>query len=291
MAVEKKFVQDGFKKAMIDEFFLEKLERAGYGGMEINRTPMGTQITIKAEKPGMIIGKSGKMIRKFTRDLDVRFKMDNPQIDVQEVKKPELNAQMMATRLANALERGWYFRKAGQSTLQRIMDAGAMGVEIVIAGKLTGPRKRTEKFIAGYIKHCGKPVEQFVDVGYARAKKKLGIIGVKVRIMPPGTVLPDHIEIIPPQKEAEAKPAEATAPAEATPAGGAAAEVEKIIAESEKAGQAEEKPRRPPRKQKRQEQAPQAVPQVEPQAEPQAETKADAPAPAADQPTEEKRDE
>ncbi len=265
---------------MIDEFFLEKLERAGYGGMEINRTPMGTQITIKAEKPGMIIGKSGKMIRKFTRDLDVRFKMDNPQIDVQEVKKPELNAQMMATRLANALERGWYFRKAGQSTLQRIMDAGAMGVEIVIAGKLTGPRKRTEKFIAGYIKHCGKPVEQFVDVGYARAKKKLGVIGVKVRIMPPGTVLPDHIEIVPPQKEAEAKPAEATAPAEARPAEGAAAEVEKIIAESEKAEQAEEKPKRPPKKQKKQEQAS----PVEPQAE------AQAPAPA-DQPTEEKGEE
>ena len=242
MAVEKKFVQDGFKKAMIDEFFLEKLERAGYGGMEINRTPMGTQITIRAEKPGMIIGKSGKMIRKFTKDLDVRFKLDNPQIDVQEVKKPELNAQMMATRLANALERGWYFRKAGQSTLQRIMDSGAMGVEIVVAGKLTGPRKRTEKFIAGHIKHCGKPVEEFVDVGYARAKKKLGIIGVKVRIMPPGSVLPDHIEVLPPQKEAEAKPAVQ----EAKPAEGAAAEVEKIIAESEKAEKAEKAPAQKP---------------------------------------------
>lgn len=248
MAIEKKFVNEGFKKAMIDEFFLEKLERAGYGGMEINRTPMGTQITIKAEKPGMIIGKSGKMIRKYTKDLDTRFHMDNPQIDVQEVKVPELNAQMMATRLANALERGWYFRKAGQSTLQRIMDAGAMGCEIVIAGKLTGPRKRTEKFIAGYIKHCGKPVQELVDVGYARAKKKLGIIGVKVRIMPPGAVLPDQIEVV--QVPAEAPAAEKApkaapevsgeqtkAQAETPVSEGAAstaAEVEKIIAESAK---------------------------------------------------------
>lgn len=247
MAVEKKFVNDGFKKAMIDEFFLQKLERAGYGGMDINRTPMGTQITIRAEKPGMIIGKGGKMIRKFTKDLDVRFKMDNPQIDVQEVRKPELNAQMMATRLANALERGWYFRKAGSSTLQRIMDSGAMGVEIIIAGKLTGPRKRTEKFIAGYIKHCGKPVEELVDVGYARAKKKLGIIGVKVRIMPPDAVLPDRLDLskLVAAPKAEAKPAAAApvAAAEVKPAVEAtettAAEVEKIIAESEKA-QAEE---------------------------------------------------
>ena len=246
MAVEKKFVNDGFKKAMIDEFFLQKLERAGYGGMDINRTPMGTQITIRAEKPGMIIGKGGKMIRKFTKDLDVRFKMDNPQIDVQEVRKPELNAQMMATRLANALERGWYFRKAGSSTLQRIMDSGAMGVEIIVAGKLTGPRKRTEKFIAGYIKHCGKPVEELVDVGYARAKKKLGIIGVKVRIMPPDAVLPDRLDLskLVAAPKAEARPAAApVAAAEAKPAVEAtettAAEVEKIIAESEKA-QAEE---------------------------------------------------
>ncbi len=244
MAIEKKFVQEGFKKAMVDEYFLEKLERAGYGGMEINRTPMGTQITLKAEKPGMIIGKAGKSIRRYTKEMDMRFKMDNPQIDVQEVKKPELNAQMMATRLANALERGWYFRKAGQSTRQRIMDAGAMGCEVIIAGKLTGARKRREKFIAGYIKHCGKPVEELVDVGYARAKKKLGIIGVKVRIMPPGAVLPDKIQIATAPVEAapvQKSPAVGTEPetkaAAAVPVQteSAAAEVEKIIAESEAA--------------------------------------------------------
>ncbi|CAJ37610.1 30S ribosomal protein S3 [Methanocella arvoryzae] len=245
MAIEKKFVQEGFKKAMVDEYFLEKLERAGYGGMEINRTPMGTQITLKAEKPGMIIGKAGKSIRRYTKEMDMRFKMDNPQIDVQEVKKPELNAQMMATRLANALERGWYFRKAGQSTLQRIMDSGAMGCEVIIAGKLTGARKRREKFIAGYIKHCGKPVEELVDVGYARAKKKLGIIGVKVRIMPPEAVLPDQITIEAAQAAAPA-PAEKKSPAAGAepakeaaavpaPAESTAAEVEKIIAESEAA--------------------------------------------------------
>ncbi|MCD1293508.1 30S ribosomal protein S3 [Methanocella sp. CWC-04] len=266
MAIEKKFVNEGFKKAMIDEFFIERLDRAGYGGMEINRTPMGTQITIKAEKPGMIIGKAGKMIRKYTRDLDTRFKMDNPQIDVQEVKKPELNAQMMATRLANALERGWYFRKAGQSTLQRIMDAGAMGCEIVIAGKLTGARKRREKFIAGYIGHCGKPIEQLVDVGYARAKKKLGIIGVKVRIMPPGAVLPDQVEILKidvepaPVEKPAARAAEAAPKADITEAVTEATTtetVEKIIAESveeaEAGAAAEDKPKKASKKPKREE--------------------------------------
>jgi small subunit ribosomal protein S3 len=144
----------------------------------------------------MIIGKSGKTIRRVTRELDANFKLDNPQLDVQEIEVPELNAQIMAQRLANALERGWYFRKAGQSTLQRVMDAGALGCEIILAGKLTGPRSRTEKFLAGYIKHCGKPAEELVMKGYAVAKRKLGIIGVKVLLVPPGVRLPDDIRIV-----------------------------------------------------------------------------------------------
>lgn len=196
MATEKKFVQEGLKKSQLQEYFAKKLERVGYGGMKITRTPMGTQITIYAEKPGMVIGKAGKTINELTKELDTRFHMDNPQIDVQEVTKPELNAQMMATRLANALERGWYFRKAGHSTLQRIMDAGGLGCEIIISGKLTGPRKRTEKLLAGYIKHAGEGVERIVDEGFATATKKSGVIGVKVRIVPPDVELPDDFKIV-----------------------------------------------------------------------------------------------
>ncbi|MGB8312713.1 MAG: 30S ribosomal protein S3 [Halobacteriota archaeon] len=201
MAIEKRFVSEGIKRSQMNEFLVKEFERAGYGGMEINRTPLGTQVTIFAEKPGMIIGKAGKTIRRVTKELDIKFKLDNPQLDVQEIEVPELSAQIMANRLANALQRGWYFRKAGQSSLQRIMDAGALGCEIVLAGKLTGPRARTEKFLAGYIKHCGKPAEELVDKGYAVAKKKLGIIGVKVRIVHPGVKLPDDIQLIEIQEE------------------------------------------------------------------------------------------
>ncbi|MDD2665620.1 MAG: 30S ribosomal protein S3 [Methanocellales archaeon] len=206
MAIEKKFVQEGLKKAMMNECFTKRLTRSSYGGMNIIRTPMGTQITIYAEKPGMIIGRSGKTIRKLTEDLNTQFNLDNPQIDVQEVEKPELNAQMMATGLASALERGWYFRKAGRATLQRIMNAGALGCEIRITGKLTGPRKRVEKFLAGYIKHAGESVEQIVDEGYAIAIKKLGVIGIKVRIVPPGVELPDDFNVIDREKTIEEAP-------------------------------------------------------------------------------------
>lgn len=195
MAVEKKFVQDGITKALVDEYLKEELERAGYGGMVMNRTPMGTQITVYAEKPGMVIGKGGKLIRKVTRDLDRRFHLDNPQIDVQDVGKGDLNAQVVANRLASSLEHGWYFRKAGQATLRRVMESGALGCEIVISGKLTGPRSRTEKFLSGYIKHSGKPADEIVDTGYSVAVKKLGVIGCQVRIVPPEAILPDDFKI------------------------------------------------------------------------------------------------
>ncbi|MDB2276075.1 30S ribosomal protein S3 [Halorubrum ezzemoulense] len=195
MADEHQFIEDGLRRSQINEFFADELGRAGYGGMDVAQTPMGTQIVLKAEKPGMVIGKGGKNIRKITTELEDRFDMDDPQIDVQEVDEPDLNAQIVADRLANALERGWYFRKAGHTTIDRIMDAGALGAEIVLSGKVTGARSRVEKFNRGYIKHNGEPAEEVVDHGQGVAVMKLGTIGVNVKIIPPGATLPDDFQI------------------------------------------------------------------------------------------------
>ncbi len=195
MADEHEFIRNGLQRSQIDEFFAEELGRAGYGGMEVAKTPMGTQIVLKAEKPGMVIGKGGENIRKVTSALEEKFDLDDPQIDVQEVDEPDLNARIVADRLANALERGWYFRKAGHTTIDRIMDAGALGAEIVLAGKVTGARSRVEKFNRGYIKHNGEPAEEIVDTGQGVAVMKLGTIGVTVKIIPPGAELPDDFRI------------------------------------------------------------------------------------------------
>lgn len=227
MSVEKKFVAEGITKALVNEYLAEELERAGYGGMLMNRTPMGTQITVYAEKPGMVIGKGGKLIRKITRDLDRKFHLDNPQIDVQDVGRGDLNGRVVANRLASSLERGWYFRKAGQSMMRRVMDAGALGCEIVISGKLTGPRSRTEKFISGYIKHSGKPAIDLVDKGYSVAVKKLGVIGCQVRIIPPDIRLPDDFQIQKPLAPPEPAPTAAPAPAPAAAAAVAPVEEKK----------------------------------------------------------------
>ncbi|PSP67017.1 30S ribosomal protein S3 [Halobacteriales archaeon QS_1_69_70] len=195
MADEHQFIHDGLQRTRIDEFFSEELSRAGYGGMEVAKTPMGTQIVLKAEKPGMVIGKGGKNIRKITTELEERFDLEDPQVDVQEVDEPDLNAQVVADRLANALERGWYFRKAGHTTIDRIMDAGALGAEIVLSGKVTGARSRVEKFNRGYVKHNGEPAEEIVDSGVGTAVMKLGTIGVRVKIIPPDAQLPDDFEV------------------------------------------------------------------------------------------------
>ncbi|WP_135535872.1 MULTISPECIES: 30S ribosomal protein S3 [Halostella] len=195
MADEHQFIEDGLQRSQIDEFFADELGRAGYGGMDVAHTPMGTQIVLKAEKPGMVIGKGGENIRKITTALEDRFNLEDPQIDVQEVDEPDLNARIVADRLANALERGWYFRKAGHTTLERIMDAGALGAEIVLSGKVTGARSRVEKFNDGYIKHNGEPAETIVDHGQGVAVMKLGTIGVDVKIIPPEAQLPDDFRI------------------------------------------------------------------------------------------------
>jgi small subunit ribosomal protein S3 len=157
---------------------------------------MGTRVTLTIERPGLVIGRKGGSIKFLERSVDEQFNFDNPKIEVQEVANPCLNAQIMAEKLASALERGWHFRRAGHSTVRRIMDAGAKGCQIVISGKLTGQRHRVEKFKDGHIKFCGEPAIQWMQEGFAVAKKKLGVIGVKVQIMSPNAKLPDEVEIV-----------------------------------------------------------------------------------------------
>lgn len=203
MAREKKFISEKMDRVLLKEFLKEKTERAGFGGCEVSRTPMGTRITLHIERPSLVIGRKGRTIKQLTKDVKEKFEFDNPQIEVQEVDVPELNAQIMAEKLSSSLERGWHFRRAGHSTVRRIMDSGAKGCQIILSGKLTGPRHREEKFKDGHIKYCGEEKKKWMREGYASAKVKLGIIGVTVQIMDPQAKLPDEIEIIPPEGDTE----------------------------------------------------------------------------------------
>ncbi len=299
MASERKFVTEKVRRVLLREFVQARVTRAGFGGLDVQRTPMGTRVTLITERPGLVIGRRGEAIKSLTKAIEEDFKFNNPQIEVQEVENPNLNAQIMAEKLANALERGWHFRRAGHSTVRRIMESGAKGCQVVISGKLTGQRHRTEKFKDGHIKYCGQAKLDFMQNGFAVAKLKPGVIGITVRIMDPSARLPDEIDIIPP------KPVEAPA-APAAPAPDTKEEEKKVdeavqelrkTAEEPKpeekpkrrkkkegdapAAEGEEKKARKPRKKKDEgEAAPEAVkapeqpaPTPEPAAEPAPETK------------------
>ncbi|DAC11189.1 MAG TPA: 30S ribosomal protein S3 [Candidatus Poseidoniales archaeon] len=182
-------------RQLVREYLLKETERAGYGGLTFNRTPEGTKVTLQAEQVGRVIGRRGKVIHDLQRRLQEDFDLDNPQLEVEEIEESRTNAQVMASRLASSLERGWFFRRAGHSTVQNIMDAGARGCIVILSGKITGARHRVEKFQKGHIKYCGETALQFMDVGFSTAVKKLGTIGCTVRIMRPGTKLPHEIAI------------------------------------------------------------------------------------------------
>jgi len=192
---DRRIIVENMRRVLLKEYLMRETRRAGFGGLDIQRTPMGTRVTLLAERPGLVIGRKGGTIKTLTEAVERQFKFDNPQIEVQEVEQPSLNAQIMAEKLANALERGWHFRRAGHSTVRRIMEAGAKGCLVVIAGKLTGQRHRTVKFKEGHIKYCGEPRNLWMDRGFAVAKLKPGVIGVTVEIMDPKAKLPDDIEV------------------------------------------------------------------------------------------------
>jgi len=192
---DKRIIVENMRRVLLKEYLMKETRRAGFGGLDIQRTPMGTRVTLQSERPGLVIGRKGGAIKSLTDAVERQFKFDNPQIEVQEVANPSLNAQIMAEKLANALERGWHFRRAGHSTVRRIMEAGGKGCLVIIAGKLTGQRHRTEKFKAGHIKYCGEPRNLWMGRGFAIAKLKPGVIGVTVEIMNPLAKLPDEIEI------------------------------------------------------------------------------------------------
>jgi small subunit ribosomal protein S3 len=212
MSVVKHFITESIKRTEIDEFLQKKLERAGYGGVTISKTPLGTHIVIYAMRPGLVIGRGGETIRELASILEEKFKVPNPQISVSEIEIPELNAYVVASRIASALQRGVHFRRAGFWALNQVMDAGALGAEIIISGKLRTERARYEKFRAGYFPRCGDPPLRYLRKAEFHVQLKPGIFGVRVRIMPPDAKFPDKIQIVetpPPKGEATEEKMEA----------------------------------------------------------------------------------
>jgi len=211
LSAVKHFIDESVKKTEINEFLRNEFEKAGYGGVDITKTPVGTHIVIYAMRPGLVIGRGGETIKELARMLEEKFQLSNPQISVAEIEIPELNAYVVASRITSALKRGVHYRRSGYWALNQIMEAGALGAEIIISGKLRTDRARYEKFRAGYMPKSGEPARKYLRKAELHAQLKPGILGVKVRIMPPDAKFPDQVQVVEEGAEEETEEAETEA--------------------------------------------------------------------------------
>jgi len=208
--IERKFIAERLKEYQIQEFISQTLKNVGHSHTKLMRTPLGEKVVIYASRPGLVVGRKGENIKKLTNTLKKKFNLENPQIEISEVENPNLDAQIVAERVASTIERFGInkFKAIGHKTMMDVMGAGALGIEILISGKVPSQRAKTWRFYQGYLKKCGNISLEGVTRAQAVAIMKTGEIGVQVAIMPPNIKLPDDIEVKPkPETKTEEKKA------------------------------------------------------------------------------------
>ena len=182
MTQVKNVIKDNYNMMLLNDYLKKTVKDAGFSNVDISKTPTGTRITLFVTRPGIVIGRKGVGIRELTEVLEKQFELKNPQISVEEVKKPELSPSVMCNRMAAHIERGTAFRRATFWTLQQIMESGAMGVQITISGKLRGDRSAFEKHTQGILPRAGEHAKNIVDEDIAHVQTPMGLIGIRIRI-------------------------------------------------------------------------------------------------------------
>jgi small subunit ribosomal protein S3 len=194
--IERTFIKQGLRKIELNDFLHGELEKAGFTGTEIIKTPLVTRIVVNVSRPGLAIGKSGQNIKMLTETIEQKFGIDNPQLEIKEIEKPNLDAKAVANKLKALIERGFSWRSVLYRTIRDIMAEKAQGVEIILSGKLSGKggRKRKVRVSEGYMKKVGEQ-SKLVDYAQVAVYPKAGAIGIKVKIVKPDTVFPDKIDL------------------------------------------------------------------------------------------------
>ncbi len=195
--IERKFVAQKIKEFQIEEYITQSLENVGHSHTKMVKTPLGEKIIIFTSRPGLIVGRKGQNIKQLTKTLKKKFELENPQVEISEVDNPNLDANIVAEKIVDALEKfgSAKFKAIGHKIMTDVMRAGALGIEIVVSGKVPSARAKSWRFYIGYLKKCGD-ISMSVRKANAQAQLKTGIIGVKVSIMPPDIKLPDDIELV-----------------------------------------------------------------------------------------------
>lgn len=193
---ERKFIELRKGELGVKEFIKKDFGKGKISNVKIDYTPVGERITIYTHKPGIIIGKRGESIEKLTRILKKKFKMENPHIDIGEIKKADLDAQLVADEIALGLERfgSLRFKAIAYKTLTRIKNAGAVGGELVLSGKLPSEKAKTWRFKFGHLKKTGDK-RHLVDHARSVGCDKMGIVGVEVSILRPDVDLKESVKV------------------------------------------------------------------------------------------------
>ncbi|MBI1425107.1 MAG: 30S ribosomal protein S3 [Gammaproteobacteria bacterium] len=165
----------------VREFLKDKLSQASVSKIQIERTAGNANITIYTARPGLVIGKKGEDIERLRQEVTKMMKLPVVHINIEEIRKPELDAQLVAEGIAQQLERRIMFRRAMKRAVTNTLRLGALGVKVCVAGRLNGAEiARTEWYREGRV-----PLHTLradIDYGFAEAKTTYGIIGVKVWI-------------------------------------------------------------------------------------------------------------
>ena len=195
--IERTFVAQRTREYYIRKYVEKTLGNVGISTITLKKIPLGEKIVISTNRPSLIVGSKGANIRSLTKTLKEKFNLENPQIEINEVSNPFLNANIVAERIVSSLERfgSARFKGVGHKMMENVMNAGALGIEITISGKIPGARAKSWRFYTGYLKKCGD-VALSVRAAKKSALLKSGIIGVKVAIMPPDIILPDKIKLL-----------------------------------------------------------------------------------------------
>jgi small subunit ribosomal protein S3 len=177
----------------IRRFIKKKLYHAGVSRIEIERSSKRIRLRIYTSRPGIVIGKKGAEISLLKKDIE-KIVAHEVMIDIQEVRKPELDAQLVAENVALQIERRVAFRRAMKRGVSSAMRFGAMGIKIICAGRLGGAEMaRTEWYREGRV-----PLHTLradIDYGFIEARTTYGIIGVKVFIFKGEVLKKDAVEI------------------------------------------------------------------------------------------------
>ena len=195
--IERKFVKQEITKFQVEKYVESVIGKRAISKIRILKIPLGERITIYTAFPGLVVGKKGAKISELTEGLKKKYGLENPQIEIEEIKDPNLDAKVIAEMVAASLERFGInkFKQICHKAMTDVMNSGARGVEMLIGGKVPGERARSWRFYSGYLKKCGEISIRGVDTAYSESQTKTGTTGVVVKIMPPWTKLPDDITI------------------------------------------------------------------------------------------------